>query len=139
MNASHRIIANVRLFLFLFFSKRQKLSLGEQWLVYNGEETVNPRFSVKKHVHLLSSKSLAHVTPGRGPKHPIYGVEGSYSRRCCTVYDDKRCPMAEIKRKEAVCGIAFGADVFRLVVEPQFDTTVAMSLVILLDQMFGSR
>ncbi|RWR79109.1 protein LURP-one-related 8-like protein [Cinnamomum micranthum f. kanehirae] len=94
----------------------------------------------QKHVRLLSSKFLAHVTPGRDPKQVIYDVEGSFSRRCCKVYDDKRCPVAEIKCKEAaVGGVTFGADVFRLVVEPQLDTTVAMSLVIMLDQMFGPR
>ncbi|XP_058110810.1 protein LURP-one-related 8-like [Magnolia sinica] len=120
--------------------RRKKLSFGDHWLVFDGEETVNPRFSVKKNVNILKSSSLAHVTLGSGasPKHVIYHVEGSYSQRCCTVYDDKRYRMAEIKRKEAVGGAVFGLDVFRLIVQPEFDTAVAMSLVILLEQMFGS-
>lgn len=53
------------------------------------------------------------------------------------MYDDKRRRVAEIKRKEAVAGVAFGGDVFRLVVQPEIDSSVAMALVVLLDQMFG--
>ena len=45
--------------------------------------------------------------------------------------------MAEIKRKEAVGGVAFGGDVFRLLVHPEIHSTIAMALVVLLDQMFG--
>lgn len=55
------------------------------------------------------------------------------------MYDQKKSRVAEIKRKEAaVGGVAMGSDVFSLIVESQFDTTLAMALVILLDQMFGS-
>ncbi|KAK4374934.1 hypothetical protein RND71_005611 [Anisodus tanguticus] len=56
---------------------------------------------------------------------------------CCVVYDDKRRRVAEIKRKEAVRGVSFGIDVFRLIVQPG-DIDLSMALVILLDQMFGS-
>ncbi|XP_077215409.1 protein LURP-one-related 8-like [Tasmannia lanceolata] len=120
--------------------RRKKLSLGEHWVVFNGETTVNPLFSVKKHVSFLNSKSLAHVIPGNSntSKEAMYNIEGSYSRRCCVIYDKNRRHVAEIKRKEAVGGAHFGADIFRLVVLPEFDTPVAMSLVILLDQMFSS-
>lgn len=55
------------------------------------------------------------------------------------MYDGDRRQVAEIKRKEpGVGGVAFGVDVFRLVVQPEMDAAVAMALVILLDQMFGS-
>ncbi|RRT51535.1 hypothetical protein B296_00033577 [Ensete ventricosum] len=119
----------------------QKLSLGDHWLIYQGEEMANPRFAVKKHVNLISSRSVVHVTPcsSRAKSCLAYEVEGSYSRRCCAVYDDGRRQLAQIKRKEPVGGVAFGADVFRLIVEPGFDATLAMAIVILLDQMFGSR
>ena len=66
----------------------------------------------------------------------MYEIEGSYSQRCCAVYDERRRCVAEIKRKEAVAGVALGVDVFRLIVQPEMDTPVAMALVILLDQMF---
>ncbi|THU51633.1 hypothetical protein C4D60_Mb06t33080 [Musa balbisiana] len=118
-----------------------KLSLGEHWLIYQGEEVANPRYAVKKHVNLISSRSVVHVTPCSSHSKSClsYEVEGSYSRRCCAVYDDGRRQLAQIKRKEPVGGVAFGADVFRLIVEPGFDATLAMAIVILLDQMFGSR
>ncbi|KAJ9693533.1 hypothetical protein PVL29_009469 [Vitis rotundifolia] len=124
--------------------RRKRLSLGENWLVYDGETAENPRFQARKHANLLNSKSLARVSGGGGggasssTRNAMYEIEGSYSQRCCAVYDETRRCVAEIKRKEAVAGVALGVDVFRLVVQPEMDTPVAMALVILLDQMFGS-
>ncbi|CAA7389187.1 unnamed protein product [Spirodela intermedia] len=119
--------------------RRKKLCLGDHWLVYEGEETTNPLFSAKKHVQLLQHKALAQVTQrnAAGGRGGSYDIEGSYSQRCCAVYDENRQMMAEIKRKEAVKGVALGVDVFRLVVQPGFDPAVAMAMVILLEQMFG--
>ncbi|CAL9782441.1 unnamed protein product [Musa acuminata subsp. burmannicoides] len=124
----------------------QKLSFGATWVIYDGEDVVDPLFSVKKHSNLLHSKVLAHVTSPcrrrrrhRGGCGAGYEVEGSYSRRSCTVYDEMRRSVAEIRRKEAVGGVAFGGDVFRLVVHADVDTCLAMAILIVLDQMFGSR
>ncbi|EOY33541.1 hypothetical protein QUC31_018893 [Theobroma cacao] len=122
--------------------RRKKMSLGDSWLVYEGETSVNPRLSVRKSVNILNSKCLAYVSPGstnNRNNNIMYEIEGSYSQRCCAVYDDKRRLVAEIKRKEAVGGVAFGTDIFRLIVQPDnIRTDYAMALVILLDQMFGS-
>ncbi|KAI3742805.1 hypothetical protein L1987_60501 [Smallanthus sonchifolius] len=125
--------------LSLLTIRRKRLSLLDNWLVYDGETTVNPRFTVTKHVNLLNTKSLAHVSvtiAGSKTKKVIYEIEGSYTQRCCGVYDDKRRRVAEIKRKEAVEGATFGGDVFRLFVHHEIDSTVAMALVVVLDQMF---
>ncbi|KAL5538710.1 hypothetical protein UlMin_045398 [Ulmus minor] len=128
--------------------RRKRLSLGDNWLVYDGETTANPQFSVKKHVNIRKGRSLAHVSSGCGrsggspvsKSSILYEIEGSYTQRSCAVYDQKRRKVAEIKRKEAaVGGVAMGGEVFRLIVEPQFDKALAMGLVILLDQMFGRR
>ncbi|URE14965.1 LURP-one-related 8 [Musa troglodytarum] len=121
----------------LLTARRKKLSLGETWLIYNGEDADNPLYSVKRHVSLLHCKGLAHVTPLRGGSGSAgYAVEGSYSRRSCTVYDERRRAVAEIQRKQAVGGVAFGDDVFRLVVQSDLNTCLAMAIVIVLDQMF---
>ncbi|CAA3023745.1 LURP-one-related 8 [Olea europaea subsp. europaea] len=131
----------------LFTIRRKRLSLGDSWLVFEGEKDVNPRYTVRKRVNFLRSKSLALVTSGscretissEKRNRVLYEIEGSYAQRCCAVYDDKRRLMAEIKQKEAaVRGVAFGMDVFRLIVHSESDLAVAMALVILLDQMFGS-
>ncbi|KGN58676.1 protein LURP-one-related 8 [Cucumis sativus] len=126
----------------LFTIRRKRLSLADSWVVYEGETGANPRFSARKQMNLLKSKCLARVVElagswsGKGMS--VYEIEGCYGKRCCAVYDEKRRIVAEIKRKEAAGGLSFGTDVFRLVVQPQIDTTVAMALLILLDQMFGS-
>lgn len=124
--------------------RRKKLSFADNWLVYDGETLVNPKFSMRKHMNILNTKSLASVCGNNNSngtshgKNVMYEIEGSYSQRSCAVYDDRRQRVAEIKRKEPVGGVAFGVDVFRLIVEPKMDTSVAMAIVILLDQMFGS-
>ncbi|XP_020599949.1 protein LURP-one-related 8-like [Phalaenopsis equestris] len=129
--------------------RRKKLSLGEHWQIYDGEEAANPLFSVRKYVKFIqsNSKSLAHVSPCVSPPGTASGsdggegfeVEGFYAQRCCQVYDGRRRVVAEIRRKEDVGGAAFGLDVFRLVVQPGFDVAVAMAIVIVLEEMFGSR
>ncbi|GMY25761.1 protein LURP-one-related 8-like [Fagus crenata] len=124
--------------------RRKRLSLGDNWMVYDGETAVNPRFSVRKHVNILNTKCLAYVSnynnvkDGESGKNVLYAIEGSYTQRSCVVLDKKRRRVAEIKQKEAVGGVAFGVDVFRLIVNPEIDAALAMTLVILLDQMFGS-
>lgn len=121
--------------------RRKKLSFGDNWMVYDGESTVgNPRFTARKLGNLLNSKCLVQVSSVNSKmKAVLYEIEGSYVERCCAVYDDKRRLVAEIKRKDSLKkGVAFGGDVFRLIVYPELDTSVAMSLVILLDHMFGT-
>ncbi|KAM0953848.1 putative tubby-like protein [Dioscorea sansibarensis] len=128
--------------------RRKKLSISEQWLIYEGDEATKPCFSVKKNASLIQPKSLAHVSPCNTSNSSSsssssscvdYDVEGSYSKRCCTIYNDKRRPLAEIRRKESVPGVSFDLDVFRLLVYPGFDSAMAMAIVILLEQMYGSR
>ncbi|XP_061368492.1 protein LURP-one-related 8-like isoform X2 [Gastrolobium bilobum] len=126
--------------------RRKRLSLVDNWLVFEGEgeaeASIKPLFRARKHVNILNTKCLAHVLSDDDHKKNgiAYEIEGSYAKRCCTFYDNKRRKVAEIKRKEAAVagGVAFGADVFRLIIEPDMDTTLAMAFVILLDQMFGS-
>lgn len=115
----------------------QKLSLGNHWEIYDGEESANPRFSVKKHVNFLQPKAMVQVV--RSGSGLVYEVEGSYTQRCCAVYDERRMVVAEIRRKEEVGGVDFGLDVFRLIVQPGFDAAVAMAFVVSLEEMFGSR
>ncbi|KAJ0985349.1 hypothetical protein J5N97_003705 [Dioscorea zingiberensis] len=126
--------------------RKRLISLSEKWLVYNGEEARNPRFCAsRKHMNILSSKSLTHISSlscgnsSSSSSSNSYDIEGSYMQRSCMVYDERHHPVVEIKRKESVRGVAFGADVFRLVVQPEIELTVAMAMVILLEQMFGSR
>lgn len=115
-------------------------TVGENWLIYEGEGNDRPIFSVAKHVSIRRSKWLAHVTPcggGSSRKQQGYAVEGSYLHRCCTVYDGLQRPVAEVRRKEAAPGVSLGGDVFRLVVQSGLHVSLAMAIVVLLDQMFG--
>lgn len=114
--------------------------MGDTWLVFEGEDSGKARvlFTARKHVNMLNTKCLAQLL--RKNKEIAYEIEGSYAQRCCTFYDKNRRKVAEIKKKEAVpgTGVAFGADIFRLIVQPDMDPTLAMSFLILLDHMFRS-
>ncbi|XP_066310091.1 protein LURP-one-related 8-like [Miscanthus floridulus] len=111
-----------------FTLRRKRLSLsGEQWLIYTGEETRRPVYAVKRG----GGKSMARVTPCAGAV-ASYEVEGSYARRRCVVYDAERRAVAEVQPKEAV-----GTDVFRLLVQPGVNVSLAMAVVVALDQLFG--
>ncbi|GJS87406.1 protein LURP-one-related 8 [Tanacetum coccineum] len=138
MNASGRA---------LFTIHRKKLSLSDSWLVYDGERLAQPRLIVRKHLNRLNTKSLAYVSLAGSPsnfnnvrnyRNVIYEIERSYTQKCWVIYDDKRRCVAEIRRKEAKTGVSLGGDVFHLAVQPLIDCNVAMALVIVLDQMFGS-
>ncbi|XP_028763880.1 protein LURP-one-related 8-like [Neltuma alba] len=123
--------------------RRKRLGLADKWLVFEGESGVKPRYSAKRQVNLLKAKCLAQVMslspPSSSGGESKYEIGGSYTQRRCEVYDEKRRRVAEIKKKEAaVGGVAFGADVFRLIVHPDMDSALAMAFIILLDQMFGS-
>ncbi|KAG6509376.1 protein LURP-one-related 8-like [Zingiber officinale] len=117
--------------------RRRKMSLGGTWLIFNGEDAVDPVYSVERQVSLRHGGALAHVKPRRLQGGRGYEIKGSYARRSCRVYDERRRAVAEVRRKEPAGGAAFGGDVFRLVVESDFDACLAMALVIVLDQMFG--
>ncbi|RZC82654.1 hypothetical protein C5167_045439 [Papaver somniferum] len=131
MDASGKTLLTIR---------RKKLSLTDNWMVFDGETSVNPRFLVKKPVNFLTTKDLAHVISCQGnSKELMYEIIGSYAQRCVAVYDSEKRLVGEIQRKEAKAGVTFGGDVFKLIVQPEFDQAVAMALVILMEQMFGLK
>ncbi|PAN20409.1 hypothetical protein PAHAL_3G383000 [Panicum hallii] len=135
--------------------RRKKLSLADEWLVYEGDAAASrsaaappKRFTARRHVSLRPTRCLAHLSPPRrqscadGGVVPScrYDVEGSYAGRSLDVFassvlgDEQRRRVATVCQKEA----AVGPDVFRLVVQPGFEPSLAMAVVILLDQMNAS-
>ncbi|XP_010509151.1 PREDICTED: protein LURP-one-related 8-like [Camelina sativa] len=119
--------------------RRKKLSLGDCWMVYDGETERDPIMTARKNVNIITNRrTLAWVSSKRTV---LYEIEGSYSQRSCKILDERRNKKktAEIKRKETVIGgVAFGKDVFKLIVESEMEPRVAMALTIILDQMFRS-
>ncbi|KAF8671292.1 hypothetical protein HU200_050001 [Digitaria exilis] len=123
--------------------RRRRISLSEQWVIYDGDATEperKPLLSVRRHVSLRASskKALAYVTPlgsaAERSSSAAYVVEGSYGHRACAVRDARGDAVAEVRRKESV-----GDDVFRLVAETRLGAPLAMGLVIALDEMFAGR
>ncbi|CAN0913564.1 Protein LURP-one-related 8 [Linum grandiflorum] len=129
----------------LTIRRKKKMSLADSWLVYEGETRENPMLCVrKKAMSMMNPRCLAQVFSSGGSLR--YEIEGSFAQRCCVVYDHnnnekrRRRSVVEILQKEAaVGGVTFGFDVFRMVVDTGLiETSLAMALVILLDQMYAS-
>ncbi|CAN8287256.1 unnamed protein product [Cochlearia groenlandica] len=119
--------------------RRKRLSLGDCWMVYNGETERNSIFTARKTINMITNKkSLAWIS---AKKTILYEIEGSYGQRSCKILDERRNKKktAEIKMKEAnVGGVGFGKDVYKLIVELEMEPKVAMAFTIILDQMFRS-
>ncbi|RZC78004.1 hypothetical protein C5167_002187 [Papaver somniferum] len=95
----------------LLIIRRKKLSLADNWMVFDGETSSSPIFLVKKPVNLMASKNLAHVTSCQSNnKSLIYEISGSYAQRHMAVYDHTKRLVAEIQKKEAKAGVSFGGD-----------------------------
>ncbi|CAN6443956.1 unnamed protein product [Victoria cruziana] len=128
----------------LLTMRKKKLSLGDQWRLFEGEPKTTrgsppkPIYRVKKQSRILKNpKILAHIFHG-SCKNFQFVVHGSYTKRSCRVIDASGRVAAEIRLKETVCGVNY-PDVFQLVVQPDFDAATAMATVLLLDRMFCSR
>ncbi|GAB4834484.1 hypothetical protein Ancab_032740 [Ancistrocladus abbreviatus] len=128
----------------------KKLILQEDWLVYEGEADGRSVLSEKKPSCCVKRQSrrflrsnscvLARVFLRETDKRPAYVIEGCYGKRACMVVDKLRNRIvAEMKTKEAGNGgTSFGSEVFQLIIRPGFDANFAMTMVLLLDQMFAS-
>ncbi|OEL23111.1 Protein LURP-one-related 8 [Dichanthelium oligosanthes] len=140
----------------LFTIRRKKLSLADEWLIYDGDAAAFPsvaappkRFTARRHVSLRPTRCLAHLSPAcRQSSVDVgaasscrYDVEGSYAGRSLDVFASSSSGGEQRQRVATVCkkkDAAVGPDVFRLVVQPGFEPALAMAVVILLDQMNAS-
>ncbi|XP_018467431.2 LOW QUALITY PROTEIN: protein LURP-one-related 17 [Raphanus sativus] len=134
----------------LLMHRTKKITLVDSWGIYevkdtNGEAKVpkSPLWYMRKNLkmNILSTNSniLAYVFSVPFDKKNTYVIKGSYRCKSCKImHVSSNRAVVEIKRKEArTKGVRFGSDVFDLVVSLDFDTSLAMALVLLLDQMFS--
>ncbi|KAJ8768299.1 hypothetical protein K2173_021239 [Erythroxylum novogranatense] len=120
---------------------RKKPSLHQRWEGFMGErqEDQDPVFSMFKSSIIGRSQLVVEVGGDGGEQ---YCIEGSYSHRCCTIYNNimtssREC-VAEIKRKvDPTTHVLLGKDVFLLCLQRGLDAAFAMGLVLVLDQIYG--
>ncbi|MCL7049531.1 hypothetical protein MKW94_023929 [Papaver nudicaule] len=136
--------------------RQTKLGMFANWHVFEGDinndsresctssETRSPICIAKRCSNGLLKIAnvpsvLAQVVLNRSSrKRCVYTIEGSYKKRSCKILDKNREVAAEISRKEAMIeGISFGEEVFLLSVRSGFDHGIAMTMILLLDQMFS--
>nr|XP_043612822.1 protein LURP-one-related 17-like [Erigeron canadensis] len=124
------------------FRSKQKLNLVDNWLVFEGDissKKQKPIYRARKDMDFLRAKVKRLARFYRVPYDETLGyvIEGSYVNRSCKVLDESGNIVAEIRRKESVTkGVSLGLEVFDLIVNQGFDSSLAMSIVLLLDQMF---
>ncbi|KAG2326459.1 hypothetical protein Bca52824_009187 [Brassica carinata] len=107
--------------------RRKRLSLGDCWMVYDGETRRDPIFTAKKNVGIMTNRRcLVSVSSKKTPKKlQNIGRE-----------EEQEDNGGDQEKEAMVGGVAFGKDVFKLIVEPEMEPRVAMALTIILDQMF---
>ncbi|XP_057969639.1 protein LURP-one-related 5-like [Malania oleifera] len=126
MTASGRCLLTVR---------RKRPSLHRRWEGFLGEraEGQKPIFSVRRSSIIGRSGVTVEVFGDAGEE---YLINGSFTERCCTVFNAAKEPVAEIRRKvDSSANVVLGKDVFSLGLKPGFDGAFAMGLVLVLDQI----
>lgn len=117
--------------------RRKRPSLHQRWEGFLGErmEGQKPIFSVRRSSIIGRSSVTVEMFSNPGEE---YQIEGSFSQRCCTIFNAAKESKAEIRRKvDCSTNVVLGKDVFSLFLKPGFDGAFAMSLVIVLDQING--
>ncbi|GAB2224653.1 hypothetical protein Droror1_Dr00005418 [Drosera rotundifolia] len=112
---------------------------GDHWVISDGESKT-PACNVKRPAGSLLSGSRSNDTVChlfvKGSSVPDYWVQGSYVKRSCKVLDRAGKVVVEIRNKKTRNGSpSFGAEVFEMVLENEFNSGLAMALVLVLDQM----
>lgn len=119
----------------------QKPSLHQRWEGFRGERTDGdkPMFSVKRSSIIGRSRTTLTVEVYDNPGVE-YLIEGCFPQRCCKIYNSTRKLVAEIRRKvDPTTSVMLGKEVFMLCVQPGFDGSFAMGLVLVLDQINGEN
>ncbi|KAL3631774.1 hypothetical protein CASFOL_024758 [Castilleja foliolosa] len=127
MDATGRSILTVR---------RKRPSLHQRWEGFVGEGTdaKKPLFSVRRS-SILGRSSMTVEVYSTGEE---YQIEGSFACRNCTIFNADKEVVAEIHRKvDATTNVVLGKDVFVLALKPGLDSSFAMGLVLVLDQIYG--
>ncbi|CAI9113981.1 OLC1v1037441C1 [Oldenlandia corymbosa var. corymbosa] len=117
--------------------RRKRPSLHQRWEGFLGErvEGQKPIFSVRRSSIIGRSGLTVDMYNNPGEE---YHIEGSYSQKCCTIFDAHKTSVAEIRRKvDASTNVVLGKDVFSLCLKPGCDGAFAMGLVLVLDQIYG--
>ncbi|XP_057454172.1 protein LURP-one-related 12-like [Lotus japonicus] len=121
--------------------RRKKPSLHQRWEGFRGERTDGdkPMFSVKRSSIIGRSRTTLTVEVYDNPGVE-YLIEGCFPQRCCKIYNSTRKLVAEIRRKvDPTTSVMLGKEVFMLCVQPGFDGSFAMGLVLVLDQINGEN
>ncbi|KAI4355750.1 hypothetical protein L6164_004493 [Bauhinia variegata] len=119
--------------------RRKRPSLHQRWEGFKGErmDGDKPIFSIKRSSIIGRSRASLAVEVYDKPGEE-YQIEGSFSQRCCTVFNTLKESVAEIRRKvDPTTSVMLGREVFSLCVKPGFDAAFAMGLVLVLDQING--
>ncbi|XP_020275762.1 protein LURP-one-related 11-like isoform X2 [Asparagus officinalis] len=113
---------------------RKKLRVRSQWEGYRCDGSIGEGqelcwFRARKAGRILRGEKNfeAKVTVGSGSSYKILGsaCKGEYK-----ILDVGGEAVAEVKRKHTSCGVALGEDVLTLMIEPNHDQLLIMSLAI---------
>lgn len=121
--------------------RRKKPSLHQRWEGFKGErkDGDKPIFNVKRSSIIARSRMTITVEVHDNPGVE-YLIEGCFPQRCCKIFNATKKVVAEIRRKvDPTTSVMLGKEVFMLCVQPDFDVSFAMGLVLVLDQINGEN
>ncbi|KAK2351266.1 hypothetical protein P8452_29957 [Trifolium repens] len=121
--------------------RKKKPSLHQRWEGFKGErkDGDKPIFNVRRSSIIARSRTTVTVEVHDNPNME-YLIEGCFPQRCCKIFNATKKLVAEIRRKvDPTTSVMLGKEVFMLCVQPDFDVSFAMGLVLVLDQINGEN
>ncbi|CAL5210593.1 unnamed protein product [Lathyrus oleraceus] len=119
--------------------RRKKLSLHRRWEGFKDDRKKGdkPIFNVRRRSIIGRSRSNVIVEIHDNP-NMLYLIEGCFSQRSCKIFNTKKKLVVEIRRKvDPTTNVMLGKEVFVLCVQPDYDVSFIMGLILVLDQING--
>ncbi|CAI8601318.1 unnamed protein product [Vicia faba] len=119
--------------------RRKKISLHRRWEGFKDDKKEGDKaiFDVRRSSIIGRSQTNVIVEVHDNPSM-LYLIEGCFSQRSCKIFNTRKKLVAEIRRKvDPATSVMLGKEVFVLCVQPNFDVSFIMGLILVLDRING--
>ncbi|KAL2548911.1 Protein LURP-one-related 15 [Forsythia ovata] len=121
----------------------KKLTNHSRWQVFRGESTDEKDliFSVKRSsMFQIHSKLDVFLASNTSEEYCDFKVKGTHSDSSCDIFaGNSSTPIAQMDNKMTAGSIFLGKDKFMVIVSPNVDYAMVVSLIIILEEMATSR
>ncbi|XP_058734397.1 protein LURP-one-related 12-like [Vicia villosa] len=117
--------------------RKKKISLHRRWEGFKDDKKKGdkPIFDVRR-LSIIGRSQTNVIVEIHDIPSMVYLIEGCFSQRSCKIFDTRKKLVAEIRRKvDPATSVMLGKEVFLLCVQPDFDVSFIMGLILVLDQI----